>query len=130
LFFALLFAPSALASTATETVLYSFPGGVDGSNPYGGLVLDSSGNLYGTTGEGGNSVNCNLGSGCGTVFMLVAPTGSSATWTQSVLYSFQGATSGDGGDSTAGLAISGTTLYGTTSLGGQSGQGTVFEVIP
>jgi uncharacterized repeat protein (TIGR03803 family) len=45
-----------------------------------------------------------------------------------VLWTFSGGS--DGGDSTAGVAISGTNIYGTTSLGGQYGQGTVFEVAP
>jgi uncharacterized repeat protein (TIGR03803 family) len=43
-----------LDSTGNETVLYSFTGGSDGGNPYGGVVLDPSGNLYGTTTAGGN----------------------------------------------------------------------------
>jgi hypothetical protein len=37
----------------TETILYAFQGGADGSTPYGGLVMDSTGNLYGTTAFGG-----------------------------------------------------------------------------
>ena len=37
----------------TETVLYSFSGGVDGSNPNGNLLLDGAGNVYGTTPYGG-----------------------------------------------------------------------------
>jgi uncharacterized repeat protein (TIGR03803 family) len=50
-----------------ETVLYSFPGGTGGASPNGGLVLDSSRNLYGFTQYGGNST---CGRGCGTVFKL------------------------------------------------------------
>ena len=42
-----------LDATGTETVLYSFTGGADGGYPNGGLVRDSAGNLYGTTGSGG-----------------------------------------------------------------------------
>jgi uncharacterized repeat protein (TIGR03803 family) len=82
---------TASAIASNETVLYSFPGSGSGANPYSGLIADSSGNLYGTTGEGGNSTKCSLGSGCGTVFMLVPSTGIST-----VLYSFQGTASGDG----------------------------------
>src|SRR5271165_557055 len=74
-----------LAANAQEKVVYSFPGSASGANPYSGLIADSSGNLYGTTGEGGNSTQCTLGSGCGTVFMLVPSTG-----VTTVLYSFQG----------------------------------------
>src|SRR5271157_685543 len=47
----------------TYTVLYSFAGGADGAYPVAGLVLDSSGNLYGTTNEGGEN-------GYGTVFVV------------------------------------------------------------
>ena len=57
-----------LAPNGTETVLHSFAGGADGAYPYGGLVADGSGNLYGTTLQGGGS-NCS-GNSCGTVFKL------------------------------------------------------------
>jgi uncharacterized repeat protein (TIGR03803 family) len=43
-------------TSGNETVLYSFTGGADGGNPYGGVVRDSAGNLYGVTGSGGNGV--------------------------------------------------------------------------
>jgi len=52
-----------LAPGGTETVLYSFTGGVDGANPTGGLFLDAAGNLYGTAYQGGQF-------GDGTVFKL------------------------------------------------------------
>jgi uncharacterized repeat protein (TIGR03803 family) len=117
-------ATSALATN--ETVLYNFPSGSSGANPYGGLVADSKSNLYGTTGEGGNSTQCNLGSGCGTVFMLTSP-----SWTQTVLYSFQGANVGDGSGPQAGLVMDSTgALYGTTASGGKYGDGTVFKLTP
>jgi uncharacterized repeat protein (TIGR03803 family) len=54
-----------------ETVLYSFKGGSDGQYPLGGLIMDSAGNLYGTTEEGGG-LRCR--GSCGTVFKL-APDG-------------------------------------------------------
>ena len=56
----------------TESVLYSFAGGSDGSQPWGGVIFDQAGNLYGTTYEGGGGCN---GFGCGTVFELT-PSGS------------------------------------------------------
>jgi uncharacterized repeat protein (TIGR03803 family) len=101
-----------------ETDLYSFTGGLDGANPYfAGVIADRSGNLYGTTVEGGTS---NLG----TVFELT-PNGNG--WSETVLYSFAG---GDDGQSPyAGLTfdVAGN-LYGTTYEGGTSGDGTVFEL--
>jgi uncharacterized repeat protein (TIGR03803 family) len=107
----------------TETVLYSFAGGTgDGSYPQAGLVMDASGNLYGTTSQGGASGN-------GTVFELVAPTSKTGAWTEKVLYSF-----GTGTDGTApvGRVIfdAAGNLYGTTSTGGASGYGTVFQLQP
>lgn len=109
-----------------ETVIYSFPGSSSGENPYAGLIADSNGSLYGTTGEGGNSTQCNMGSGCGTVFMLTAP-----SWTETVLYSFQGANAGDGSGPQAGLVFDKTgALYGTTGSGGKYGYGTVFKLSP
>jgi len=93
-----------LAPIGTETVLYSFTGGLDGANPYySGVIFDASGNLYGTTVGGGTS---NLG----TVFELT-PTESG--WSEKVLYSF--AAGLDGASPYAGLVFNGAgSLYGTT----------------
>jgi uncharacterized repeat protein (TIGR03803 family) len=49
--------------TGHETVLYSFTGGTDGGYPYGALIRDSAGNLYGTTYNGGKR-------GTGVVFVI------------------------------------------------------------
>ena len=60
-----------LDTSGRETVLHAFAGGAkDGEVPYGGLVRDSAGNLYGTTVSGGEGP-CNQG--CGVVFKLTPP---------------------------------------------------------
>lgn len=126
----ILLAASAFAVTPTETVLYSFPGAASGANPYAGLILDTTGNLYGTTGGGGNSTQCSLGSGCGTVFELSPPTGTNTAWTETILHSFQGGTT-DGSGPQSGLVFdSKGALYGTTSSGGAHAEGTVFKLTP
>jgi len=106
-----------LNSGYAETTLYSFQGGNDGSEPYGGLVADKAGNLYGTTYGGGVG-------GYGTVFRI-APGG-----IESVLHSFAGDTH-DGGSPYAGLVRDAAgNLYGTTTSGGRKYQGTVFKLSP
>ena len=75
-----------LTKDRKESVLYAFKGGSDGDGPLGALMLDASGNLYGTTVSGGGT-GCG-GYGCGTVFKL-APDG-----TETVLYAFQGSSDG------------------------------------
>jgi uncharacterized repeat protein (TIGR03803 family) len=113
-----------------ETVLYSFTGGSDGGLPVSGLVMDSAGNLYGTTPWGG--VNDCEGVGCGVVFK-VDPAGH-----QTVLHAFTGGT--DGWSPQAGLAIDANgNLYGTAIYGGNLGDcpklpgggcGVVFKITP
>ena len=104
--------------SGSETVLHSFaPNGGDGAIPYAGLVMDTAGNLYGTTESGGSSGN-------GTVFK-VDPSGS-----ETVLYSFTDS-GGDGALPFGGVVIDKAgNLYGTTEIGGSSGDGTVFKVDP
>jgi uncharacterized repeat protein (TIGR03803 family) len=103
----------------TETVLYSFAGGTnDGSYPQAGLVMDASGNLYGTTSTGGASGN-------GTVFELVA--GNGGTWSEKLLYSFGTGTDGAAPVGRVALDSAGN-LYGTTSAGGANSLGTVFQL--
>jgi len=75
----------------TETVLYNFQGGTDGCAPGAPVILDNSGNVYGTTELGGIAGQpCYFGAG--TVFKLTA--GSGGVWTESVLYAFMGTTDG------------------------------------
>src|SRR5258708_3537220 len=71
------------AHAASEQVLYSFTSGSDGGEPYGNLVFDSAGNLYGTARLGGN-MKCD--NGCGTVFELTPSSGGG--WTETVIHSF------------------------------------------
>jgi uncharacterized repeat protein (TIGR03803 family) len=103
-------------ASGNYSVLYSFTGsGVDGEGPYGGVIVDSAGNVYGTTEYDG------LG-GQGIVFKL-DPSGN-----ESVLYSFSGL-NGDGDTPDGGLVRdSAGNLYGTTFLGGLGGGGIVFEI--
>jgi uncharacterized repeat protein (TIGR03803 family) len=107
----------------TETTLYTFTDGADGGYPAGGLILDASGNLDGTTEFGGTSTACS-GSPCGTVFQL-AP-GSNNQWTEKVLYSFNGA-DGEQPQGKLSLDQSGN-LYGTAFYGGSSNLGTAFKL--
>jgi len=72
----------------TETVLYRFTGGSDGGYPEARLVLDSQGNLYGTTTVGGAG-NCTVG--CGTIFKLTQQSGQ---WTETVVHAFSGGADG------------------------------------
>lgn len=113
----------------TETVIYNFAGGADGAVPYGGLIADAAGALYGTTHYGGNFEAC-PGYGCGTVFKLTPGAGG---WTKSILHTFSGGA--DGADPRSGLIFDETgALYGTTIVGGSSatcsGCGTVFKLAP
>jgi uncharacterized repeat protein (TIGR03803 family) len=109
-----------------ESILYTFAGGGDGSVPYGGLVFDGIGNLYGTTQYGGAAPCGN----CGTVFEL-SPIGAGG-WTKQTLHSFQGtAQGGDGEDPVCTLVFDKSgDLFGTTESGGANGRGTVFELSP
>jgi uncharacterized repeat protein (TIGR03803 family) len=104
----------------TETILYNFAGGSDGSQPWGGLIFDSAGNLYGTTFLGG-TLNA------GTVYQL-SP-GQGGAWTETVLYSFAGASDGSGPQSDL-IFDRSRNLYGTTTGGRSPGKGIVFELTP
>ena len=109
-----------LSPNGTETVLYSFGGGADGQNPSAGLIFDTSGNLYGTTVNGGTY-------GHGTAFEL-SPSGAGG-WTETVLYSF--GSGSDGQNPSAGLIFDASgNLYGTTQNGGLYGGGMAFELSP
>ena len=102
----------------TETVVYQFQGGVDGATPYGGVVFDSAGNLWGTTGFGGTYNN-------GTIYELV-PSGGG--WTESVVYHFLGGS--DGANPYAGLIVDQLgNFYGAT-FGDNGTTPKVYELSP
>jgi len=101
----------------------AFPG--DGIAPSSGLLLDSSGNLYGAT--DGGSHTCGDG-GCGTVFKL---TPGANGWKETMLYNFKGGT--DGGVGLGPLVFDKVgNLYGTTAFGGdpQCSCGVVYKLTP
>jgi len=106
----------------TLHTLYAFKGQPDAGFPYGGLIANKAGDLYGTTYYGGQN-------GVGAVFELKPASGGS--YTESVLYSFQTTNDGNSPTSTLIFDASGD-LYGTTSAGGDPGCncGVVFKLTP
>jgi len=118
-----------LDTNSNETVLYSFKGESDGGNPAGGLVMDKTGNLFGTTLSYGYEKGACYQSppyipGCGTVFEV------NTAGVFSVLFPFH-FFDGDGGGRLKASADG--TIYGTTYWGGGScrgGCGVAFKVTP
>jgi uncharacterized repeat protein (TIGR03803 family) len=113
----------------TEKKLHSFNNnGKDGYAPFGGLMFDAAGNLYGTTTRGGTSGTGCGGQGCGIVFQLTP--GANGKWTEKVLHNFNSSGT-DGYDPWGGVVSDGAgNLYGTTNAGGAFGFGTVFKLAP
>jgi uncharacterized repeat protein (TIGR03803 family) len=112
--------PLARGGRWTEKILcrfaVDFPD--DGATPNGGLVLDAKGRLYGTTVGGANTQN-------GVAFRLAKVGG---RWTETIVRIFQNL---DGRASMAGMIFDPVgNLYGTTSGGGSTGNGTLFKLKP
>lgn len=104
-----------VSPSGAETALYQFRG-IDGASPLGGVVVDTSGSVYGTTWLGGLY-------GFGTVFKV------DTTGDETVLHNFSAAS--DGANPMGSLALDGTgNIYGTTSAGGSSYFGTLFMIDP
>jgi uncharacterized repeat protein (TIGR03803 family) len=120
---AALLAPPAQAQT--YTVLYTFTGGTDGGWPYSGVILDDSGNMYGTTETYGDDSACGTFDGCGVVYRL-DPSGN-----QTVLHTFEG--NADGRQPQWGNLFRNHAgdLLDTTQYGGQNGDiglGTIYAL--
>jgi len=111
--------PNQPGASWNATTLYEFKGGADGWYPLNGLVADRSGQLYGVTASGGAFDS-------GTVFRL-SP-GQGGSWTKTTLYQFKGGRDASGPG--AGVILGQRALFGTTSSGGLSNLGTVFQLAP
>jgi len=127
----LLAPPASPEGVWTESLLWSFADN-NIANNYPALAMGPGGVLYGAAFEGGNGANsaCVVGS-CGMIYSL-APPASAATgyWIQDVLHSFDGPPT-DGANPDASVVVSRTgVIYGTTTAGGASNAGTVFELKP
>src|SRR5208337_1227589 len=113
------------AQAQSYSVLYSFTGAADGAYPYGGVIVDAAGNLYGTTDQGGDLNGCGLFQGCGVVYKV------DRSGKQTVLHAFKG--NSDGRQPYFGNLFrdNAGNLFGTTVYGGMKGNiglGTAFEV--
>lgn len=103
----------------SETILYSFTGGADGSDPFAGPIRDQAGNFYGAAAAGGTN-------NFGAVFKLSLTSGE---WKETTLHSFAGKSDGQTPDGILTFDSAGR-LYGTTYAGGSAGLGTVYQLTP
>lgn len=104
----------------TEKLLYNFTGGSDGSLPIGGLLYDQvTGTFFGTTYQSGMH-------NCGTVFELAQTNGA---WKLTTIWSFEGGgNDGCNAERSVHIGAKNGTLIGTTTYGGESNEGTVYEL--
>src|SRR5258706_6642308 len=104
----------------SQRVIHSFGSGTDGALPHANVILDTAGNLYGTTAGGGAH-------DMGTVFELIHQSG--GAYREKILHSFTGGV--DGAGPGTGLVFDSVgNLYGSTGGGGAHSGGVVFELIP
>jgi uncharacterized repeat protein (TIGR03803 family) len=109
-----------VSTAGQETVVYNFCSQTecaDGQWPFAGLLIDERGDLYGTTYLGGNTNSCTC-CGCGTIFRIT-------TTGKERVFQF---TNTGGQEPQAPVIAHNGDLYGTTSIGGINGQGTVYKV--
>jgi uncharacterized repeat protein (TIGR03803 family) len=112
-----------------ERTLFYFNGTTEGESARAGVIMDSSGALYGTTVWGGETAPGYWG---GTVYKLTPPAESGSPWTESLLWEFQGGDfNNDAANPYCTLVFDKSgNLYGTTEHGGAYGAGTVFQLVP
>lgn len=109
-----------------ESILHFFAGAPDGARPYGGVIANVDGALYGTTEIGGDLNACSSFGGCGTVFKL-AP--SQSGFVESVVYAFVGGLDAYGPMQGLAADKSGV-LYGASPGGGPAQIGVLFKLTP
>ena len=116
-------APPVDGGTWTQNVLYSFTNGLDGSDPQSNVVMDSAGNLYGTTIKGGAN-------GCGTFYQLVP----GSPWTENTLFAFPCGPKFEGAylSLPGNIVLNATTgaFYGIVESGGPLDGGFVYQLVP
>ncbi len=127
--FGVVFETSRSTGTWQTRVLHTFAGlNIDGAYPNAALLIDASGNLYGTTAAGGTSNECTVGNanGCGTAFELTLH---GTHWKETILHNFL--SKGDGGVPGGVISDASGKLYGAALYGGPyNNGGTIFELTP
>ena len=103
----------------SQSVIYSFTGGSDGSGPGSPVVFDKQGNLFGATPVGGAN-------GLGTIYQLKPK--KDGTWKLAVVHTFTGGNDGAGGSAGRLLFDIVGNIYGVATSGGAHGSGTAFEL--
>lgn len=135
--------PSGAKKIWTEAVLHNFGTGNDGQFPRFGLVIGKTGNLFGTTSEGGGGTSAcpadsanNIAAGCGVVFRL-SQNSATGAWSETILDAFAGQPHHPAAPYGALLIDQAGNIYGTSYAGGAhpdsfipTGQGTVYRLAP